>query len=724
MVSDIQLTTWLSLLHIDTDFELFKEQIEVVAHIMEDHGVLAVLPTGMGKTILAVIASAYAKYMKRGRKTLFMAPLRALTAEHVDTFSQYGIKALLDNGEHPKAIEDYEKGDYDVVISTFEKMDSIIRQFDERRDIQRRDVVFSQFEFIIIDEIHTVEDENRGVNLESFIMSAKYLYPVNKLMGLSATIGNANYFAQWLGVDLVLASKGSRIVPLIIRYNIITAFSYEDQFAQKFGYLNDDFKSHKGQKRMIAVTAVNRTTKLVHMLTMENPRENLPLEYFMRKHRIAWHYSGNRGMSEEERLAVEWSFEYESLPDEEQYWFEGQNRYINRKAWLMERFRLDHGIDTIVCTPTLIVGRNLPVTYIDIFDHIQYTYRNGPNLISPSRLQQTIGRAGRLKFAKRKDGSIDPNYKGIATIYIPERDYDEMKHRAEDAFDIKSRLRERLGEKILAWINSRIVMKVPDIVAFARTSLDETLQHDVKLLEKKLNFLKSFKFVEEFTDGNLSVTKKGLKTIKYYIQPESVVQWGKLVKKYYNEKNFTRHADLILGVMNVEEFYSDIVVLQKDVAYVNAMASHLNVDTDITTSAVKAFMFSFPSYTREKLEIDEKEYIIPNEESLAVRENFKRLISAFADIYQDTNLYKSAVVSQSMIESGIFDPKLGEMMSIRGIGSAYAIRLIKGDIDTKEKFIEAYKTRKFELMKIMQISVNRLAKIIEDLHVQTKPLLL
>lgn len=706
-MNKIEEQIWLSDINLVLPFKTFdKYQRDAFQEIVSNKGLLAVLPTSYGKTILAVAAAKYDKNIKE-MKTMILAPLRSLTTEHIETMKEYDLKTMIDNGEHSKDVSDYTSKDYDVVISTYEKADAIIRHFKDDRQTQRRDIVFRNINTIVIDEIHSVEDSSRGVNLESFIMSVKRLFPHIRIIGLSATIGNYERFAEWLNVPYVHAPSSARPVPLEINFYEVQSFMFNDQFDEKLVNLENDINNHPNAKRMIAVTSVMRTKQLVMRLCGIKDKK-IPIGDYMRNYGMAWHYSGSRGMSEDDRMAVEWAYQLDEISDDDNYYYERENRFINRKNWLFDHYNIDTPINTIVCTPTLIVGRNLPVTYIDVFDHKQFTYSHGPELIGANRLQQTIGRAGRRKYAKG-----NPDYKGIATIYSPINDLWEMRRNALYPFDIVSHLRSRLSEKILAWVNSRIVKSRDDIRNFLKTAFDDDIANNENLINKKLKFLLDFRFLIEDSEHNLLITSKGLQTIHYYVQPETVVKWGQLVKKTIESKKPTKISHFIMHSMNVEEYISNIVILTKDQIVIENFANVMNI-ADVKFQAVKTFMFCFPNYSRNKLNLKSKDYIIPESESISIRKQFERLINAFYEIYKKTKLKRTLLISKYMISSGIFNTKIAVLMSINGIGATYATRLLEKDIDSPEKLVRVYKTNKPRLLSIMQIPVLKLNKIMTN----------
>jgi len=717
---------YLTQLNVDLPFKLKDRQEEVLENIMNEKSTLVVLPTSYGKSILFVLQALYSARIKN-KKSILLAPLRSLTSEHIDTAREYGLKPMQDDGGHSKTLAEYMYSEYDVVVSTFEKQDSIIRQFDPNKIKQTRDIIYNDIDSVIIDEIHNIEDESRGVNLESYIMTLRYLYPHIKIIALSATIGNKQEFADWLDAELVFAPSSERPVPLDVSVRRLRHTNANKQFDEKMSHLISECDRYKDQKIMVAVTSVNRTKQIVKRLcSVDGDRD---ISFYMKRYKMAWHYSASRGLSEDDRMAIEWAFEYESLPNEEEYPYSykrGDNivtDYICRKDWLFDNYDLDHGINLIVCTPTLIVGRNLPISRIYVFDHQQYTFLRGPELITNNRLQQTIGRAGRLKYAMRKDGTIDPNYKGYAIIYAPFKYAQEMYDRATIPFDIESKLSDRLSEKILAWINSRIVKNVDDIVNFLSNALDQSIKDNEELIRKRMKFLLDFKFVNYSLDGEtLVITNKGMKTIKYYIQPETVVKWGQTIRESIelmnaDPKNFELDMFLI-NLMNVDEYTQNVVVNERDQQMLDLFTNIRGFYTEET--ATKAFMYCFPDYTRKlirpRFPTVDNVFIVPKGESTTLLRSFSRMIYAVRDIYRKTSLKEQIETCTVLINSGTFDIKLARLVSLPKIGLVRAKRLMDNGIATKKQIIEKYRTSRLKLCSILGMNATSVIKLIKELN--------
>ena len=718
---------YLNQLGIKLPFRLKPGQYRALQKIMQDKAFLAVMPTTLGKTIIAVLQSFYSVKVKH-KKAAIIAPYRSLTIEHVETFSQYGLKTLLDNGSHPKNIEDYKYGDYDVVISTTEKLDATIRSFDYSKHEQKRDIIFNQLDCLIIDEIHMIEDDNRGVNLESFIMSVKYLYPHIKICGLSATIGNKEDFAEWLNAELIFIPSSERPVPLEIETREIGSYFAKQQFSDKLKILKQDLIRYKNEKVMVAVTAVGRTKEIIQKLCdiEDDEMDNLDAKHFIMNYKMCWHYSGSKGMTEKDQMAVEWGFQYDDLPDVEDYRFEykeGTSNVVDiicRKEWLHKNYGLTEPLNLIVCTPTLIVGRNLPVSRIYVFDHEYFSYTRGNEMIPPNRLQQTCGRAGRLKFANG-----NPNYKGVAILMAPDKDIDQFYENAIKPFDIKSHLSEVLSEKILAWISTKMVSNKDQVFKFLNGAMDKSLKNNIELVNKKIDYLTYHKFLEIGLDGELIITNKGIETIKFYIQPETVVDWGKIVYETINLiKDHPEEFDIetfMIKCIGVDEFIQSISLINKDKDVISWYRAARSFDKPVALQALKAFLFAFPQHARDVMctkyskELINKNFKVPFDESRSLLTNFERLLGAMKGIYGGTSIGDKIDVCANMVSEKVFNPKMAKLMQMKGIGVTFATRLLEEGIESKEQLRDLYQKDSKKLMSILFVSVNKLKKMMQSI---------
>ncbi len=178
--------------------ELRSAQVKSIsAGLLEGKNLLVCTPTASGKTLIAELAAVSAILNHRG-KAVYVVPLKALASEKYNDFKKrYSsfVKVALSIGDFDSS--DQYLSDYDLIICTAEKLDSLIRH---------QAPWVRMVSVIVIDEIHLLNDPGRGPTLEILITMLRQLLPKAQLLGLSATIGNPEELAMWLDAGLVTDS--------------------------------------------------------------------------------------------------------------------------------------------------------------------------------------------------------------------------------------------------------------------------------------------------------------------------------------------------------------------------------------------------------------------------------------------------------------------------------------------------------------------------------------
>jgi helicase len=165
----------------------------VEAGLLESKNLLICTPTASGKTLIAELAMLNAIYKNIG-KAIYIVPLKALASEKYRDFSKryHDIKVALSIGDTDSA--DTFLSEYDLIITTSEKLDSLIRHHSPwLRDVKT----------IVVDEIHLLNDPGRGPTLEILITLLRKMLKNIQFIGLSATIGNPVELSEWLEAELV-----------------------------------------------------------------------------------------------------------------------------------------------------------------------------------------------------------------------------------------------------------------------------------------------------------------------------------------------------------------------------------------------------------------------------------------------------------------------------------------------------------------------------------------
>ena len=165
------------------------------AGLLEGKNLLVCTPTSSGKTLVAEFAMLDAILKGRG-KALYIVPMKALASEKFRDFkNRYGelIRVALSIGDTDSS--DNYLIDYDLIICTAEKLDSLIRH----------SAPWIKFiSVVIIDEIHMINDPGRGPTLEILITLLREILKKVQIIALSATIGNPEELASWLRAELVI----------------------------------------------------------------------------------------------------------------------------------------------------------------------------------------------------------------------------------------------------------------------------------------------------------------------------------------------------------------------------------------------------------------------------------------------------------------------------------------------------------------------------------------
>lgn len=183
-------------------FELDTFQQEAVYHLEQGDSVFVAAHTSAGKTVVAEYAIAMAN--RNMTKAIYTSPIKALSNQKFRDFKQ----------DFPEVDVGLITGDVQInpeancLIMTTEILRSMLyRGADLIRDV----------EFVIFDEVHYVNDIDRGVVWEEVII----MLPDHiKFILLSATVPNTFEFANWVGrtkhKDIYVISTPKRPVPLEI----------------------------------------------------------------------------------------------------------------------------------------------------------------------------------------------------------------------------------------------------------------------------------------------------------------------------------------------------------------------------------------------------------------------------------------------------------------------------------------------------------------------------
>jgi superfamily II RNA helicase len=175
-------------------------QVAAIEAIERHDTVIVSAPTGAGKTVIAEYAIE--AYLKQGRRIIYTAPIKALSNQKFRDFTAaWGDRIGIITGDvsiNPTA---------PVLIMTTEIFRNTVFDDPER---------LHDVEYVILDEIHFINDIHRGtVWEESLLFAPQHI----GFICLSATIPNLSQFADWLRevrpqLDVAVIQEEHRPVPL------------------------------------------------------------------------------------------------------------------------------------------------------------------------------------------------------------------------------------------------------------------------------------------------------------------------------------------------------------------------------------------------------------------------------------------------------------------------------------------------------------------------------
>ncbi|MCK9152032.1 DEAD/DEAH box helicase [Methanobacterium alcaliphilum] len=317
--------------------------------LLEGESMLVVSATASGKTLIGELAGI--PRALNGEKFIFLTPLVALANQKYRDFkkrySNLGLKPAIKVGmsrikarEEIKLPEEKIK-DSDIIVGTYEGIDFMLRS--------GKSFLLENLGTVVIDEIHMLDDEERGPRLNGLIKRLKTLFPNIQLIGLSATVQNPQEIAHAFGLKLVEYDR--RPVPL--ERHLVFTRSEEEKKSLIARFSRQEFKnkSNKGfHGQTIIFTNSRRKTHLIANYLNRN-----------RLNAAAYH----AGLSYFQKERIEKDFAKQE-------------------------------ISTVVTTAALAAGVDFPASQV-IFE----TLTMGNKWITPNEFSQMLGRAGRPSYHDR-----------------------------------------------------------------------------------------------------------------------------------------------------------------------------------------------------------------------------------------------------------------------------------------------------------------------------------
>ena len=389
-------------------------QSRACSAVAQGSSVLVAAPTGAGKTVVGEFAAWLA--LRGGGKTFYTTPIKALSNQ------KYGDFVELHGAENVGLLtgDNSVNGDAPIVVMTTEVLRNMIYENAPALDDLR---------YVVLDEVHYLQDRYRGGVWEEVLIHL----PVDVLtVSLSATVSNAEEFAEWLktlrgSTEVIIEEQrpveirhwyfaADELVPMFVRKadgELVANPQGRQLGRRRSGKSRGAERPYRGGKRPRSRGRPPRRTDVIDRLSSESMlpaiyfifsrkgcddavmqclRDNVRLTTPAESKQIVTYASERMGDLSPEELEV---LGYDS-------WVEGLRRGVaGHHAGMIPAFKetveelFSRGLVKVVfATETLALGINMPARTVVVESLVKFTGEKHEQ-ITPGQYTQLSGRAGR-----------------------------------------------------------------------------------------------------------------------------------------------------------------------------------------------------------------------------------------------------------------------------------------------------------------------------------------
>jgi helicase len=437
---------------------------------------LIMAPTSGGKTLVGELAGISKVLRDKSLKMLYLVPIVALanirTEEFKKKYKSLKLKIVKKIGE--SLFENRLETNKDdltnahIIIATYEAIDHILRSGNK--------AIIGKIGTIIVDEIQTLIDPERGFLLDGFIARLKVLYNEAQFLYLSATLGEPRLLAGRLNCKLLMYND--RPVPIERHLILCLDEAKKHKLISKLVKVAFNKRSNHGFKGQSII--FTNTRKKCETITSNLQKKGLNIS--------AYH----SGLTNEERKIIEGKF-------------------------------ISQQIAGVVATAALAAGVDLPASQV-IFESLAM----GIKWLTVAEFEQMLGRAGRLKKHDR----------GYAYLLIePGRVYSPKMKETEENLAIRL-LSGKIKDYELLPNNSKSLTELLSFVSmFNQGAKKEDIDtffdllindnYDLEVMLKNLNQQKLLRITENFV---YKPTRLGRAVAKSFLSVDQCLEIVTLLK--------------------------------------------------------------------------------------------------------------------------------------------------------------------------------------------------
>ncbi len=671
------------------DFDAALQQLSVSLNPMQSqavalgllgsHNCLVSAPTASGKTMLAIlkILKEAAESTSRQFRAIYVVPLQALAHEKFEEFSklfqQFNLSVGISVGNFDDSVEKLFESN--VLIVTSEKIDSILRHAPSH---------LQSISLAIVDEFHLINDDSRGATLE--VVITKLLQSNCKILGLSATIGNAEEIALWLKALLVKSSyRPTKLVKGILAGDRLELNGNVERLDSKKPLESLVERILSEGKQALIFTSSRRGTESVSTSLRPVVAKFLsPLE----KENLAAH----------SRLALKAlstpTIQCKNLANafESGIAFHHAGLVAKQQNEIRKAFKDDRTLKVIVCTTTLAMGVDFPASYVVLKDLKRFN-GNFSTFLPQAEVEQICGRAGRPRY----------DTEGRAIFVCGKNDHFEVQDRymhgeVETIYSKLSSL-PTLRIHCLAAIASSYCQTSAQLFSFFNSTLFafqfKSNEEFLSLIEKAVLELKDLDFVRE-KNGKIFSTPIGKRVSDLYLDPKTASTFLDFVK---NKKGFSELEALFLLTKSSELRPLVSVKASEENAFFEEAFSLDFDEVELAEKMKTAKLLQYWIEEKTEDEVLEKFDMPPGilHGKIKIAEWLLYALQEMSFISNATTAYENFKALRRRVKHGI-KAELLSLCRIKGIGRVRARKLFDAGIKTADELKEVEKARIKEIL--------------------------
>lgn len=686
------------------------QEQSVKSGLLEGKNLLISAPTASGKTLVPIIAAFKKVYNNEG-KVVYLVPLKALANEKFEEFSSIlkikkkdgsKIKVGISTSDFNSTGEELRK--FDVIVATYEKMDSLIRH---------KPSWLRNISLLTFDEIHLIGSTDRGPVVEMILTWLKEISPSSQNIALSATVTNAKKIAEWLNAKLI--QNNWRPVPLKEGVFFSNSIILEDETIQVSSVFGDELqdlanhaiKDNKGQILFFVPTR-RRAVALARKLS---PVSSLALS---KNEKAILEKISSELLSIEDLTPV--GSELANLVKKGVAFHHAGLTSFQRKK-IEEAFK-KHYIKILVATPTLAAGVNLPARYVCVTSLERYSQEVGYQQIPVLEYKQMAGRAGRPQF----------DDVGYSLIYA--RKQEDIDYFVDNYIKAKPEpIRSNLT--LSSYLSSAVLSTIVVGLASDEVELEEVFEKTFLATQATPQLIK-YKVMQSLDylvkngavvlSNGIRATPLGRRIAELYVLPETAFS---ILNKLSSLPRKVSEITLLQIVVSTPDMHPILSSTRRDLSWIDSFISEhydelyfMETESAIQDQlkTIRAIEMWINEYSLDKIY---EELELEPGDLYALNEKATWLLFAASEIAKWSKypeLVRDFEILSARVKYGV-KSELLDLVSLEGIGRVRARNLYKLGIRSRE---DIAKTPFDELVKVPGIGAKLAYKIKSQVGGQVK----